>query len=57
MKHPPKKPWDRERHLYVFACTACEKADRSTFRRARAGRLLCRNCRKNAPHPNQMTLA
>lgn len=57
MTHPPKKPRDRERHLYVFACTVCKKADRSTFRRARAGRLLCRNCRKNAPHPNQMTLA
>lgn len=47
----------RERHIYQFTCSGCSKQRRTSFKRSRAKRKLCRKCRLgHYVNPNQLAL-
>lgn len=48
------KPY-KERHLYFFTCSKCGTVNRSSFKRAKAKKAICRKCRRHTMDKNQLT--
>lgn len=46
----------RTRRLHLFTCQGCGRPRRQSFRKRKADRGLCRNCRRGAVHEDQQSL-
>ena len=44
------------REIFFFTCSSCKRRRRVTLDEEKAGKMLCRKCRKAQPDPNQATL-